>query len=137
VPASGSILYLDSSAIVKLVVQESESDQLRLFLASDLHRFSCALARVEVIRAVRRHGQPAVVRARQALRRLHLLALDDDLLDAAARIDPLVLRALDAVHLAAAGTLGSALQAVVTYDLRMKSSAEALGLPVVSPGASP
>lgn len=125
--------YLDSSALVKLVVVEAESAALRRFLRRHPLRVSCALARVEVPRAVREHGTQAISRARQLLARVHLLRLDDPLLDSAADLDTAVLRSLDAVHLAAAQALGPRLGALVTYDGRMAEVAQALGLPLVAP----
>jgi predicted nucleic acid-binding protein len=128
-------VYLDSSALVKLVVREPESAALRRYLGRHATRVSCALARVEVIRAVRAHGSPAVTRARELLKRLHLLRLDDALLAAAADLDPLVIRSLDAIHLAAARMLASDLAALVTYDVRMAQAAVGIGLTnVANPG---
>ena len=94
---------------------------------------SCALARVEILRAVRAHGAKATTRARQVLRRIDLIQLDDDLLDDAATLDAGVWRSLDAIHLAAARTLGDELTAVVTYDGRMAAAADVLGLVVTAP----
>lgn len=127
------MVYLDSSAIVKLVIAEAESVALRRYLRSRPERMSCALSKVEVLRAVRAHGAAAVTRARQVLRRLDLLHLDDELLEDAAGLDPAVLRSLDAVHLAAARTLGDDLTSVVTYDDRMSAAAARLGLSVDAP----
>ncbi len=129
-------LYLDSSAIVKLVAQEAESAALRRFLrrhrADD--RVTSALARVEVVRAVAPTGPTAVALARRQLGRLHQIALDAELLDRAATLAPVaLLRSLDAVHLAAAELIGTELRAVVTYDRRMQDGAVALGLPVDAP----
>jgi predicted nucleic acid-binding protein len=127
------VVYLDSSALVKLVVAERESPALRRYLRRQPVRASCALARVEVVRAVRPHGAPAITRARQLLRRLDLIQLDDELLDAAATLDRGVPRSLDAIHLAAARTLGDELSAVVTYDERMTTAAGLAGLVVDAP----
>ena len=134
-PKSADTVYLDSSAIAKMVVREPESDALARFLAHRPVRVSCALARVEVIRAVRAQGSATIRRGRHVLQRIRLLRLDDELLDAAAEIDPDVLRSLDAIHLAAARTLGSALDELVTYDTRLAQAAESLGLTVAAPGA--
>lgn len=92
-----------------------------------------ALARVEVVHAVRRHGGPATTRARELLDGLNLLALDDALLDDAAAIDANELRSLDAIHIASAQQIQAALDALVTYDERMLTAARALGLPVSRP----
>ena len=127
------MVYLDSSALVKLVIAETESQALRRYLRGEPQRASCVLARVEVLRAVRSHGAKATARARQVLRRVDMIQLDDDLLDDAATLDAGVLRSLDAIHLAAARTLGDELTTIVTYDGRMASAADVLGLVVETP----
>ena len=132
-PQSVEVIYLDTSALVKLVIAEPESQALRRFLRAESQRASCTLARVEVLRAVRSHGAKATARARQVLRRVDLIQLDEDLLDDAATLDAGVLRSLDAIHLAAARTLGDELTAVVTYDGRMAAAADVLGLVVEAP----
>lgn len=125
--------YLDSSAIVKLVVVEEHSAALRDWLRERPGRTTCALARTEVPRAVRSTGPAASVAARAILAGLDLIHVDDRLLDAAATIDPAILRSLDAIHLAAALSLGDDLVAVVSYDLRMLEGAQFLGLPTARP----
>ena len=126
-------VYLDSSAIVKLVVAEAESRALTDYLGDHPSRVSCALARVEVIRAVRPHGATAVGRAGQLLARISLLRMDDVLLDAAADLEGTTLRSLDAIHLAAARAVGDELAEVVTYDRRMADAAHRFGLAVSAP----
>jgi len=128
-------VYLDSSAIVKLVVAEPESRALARFLRAHPERISSALSRVEVLRAVRLQGTPARKRARKILARIHLLRVDDDVLDAAAALDPQILRSLDAIHLASAQMLGDELTYVVTYDRRMSVAVESLGLRSYAPKA--
>jgi uncharacterized protein len=71
--------------------------------------------------------------ARRQLDSIALIRLDDDVLARAAEIEPPTVRSLDAIHLACALGLGSDLAAVVTYDARMSSAAQALGLPVIAP----
>ncbi len=132
-PRPSTAVYLDSSALVKLVVAEPESPALRRYLRRRPTRVSCALARVEVVRAVRPHGPDVVARARRVLARVRLLRLDDVLLDAAAVIDPAVLRSLDAIHVAAAQSFGGSLGSLVTYDVRLREAAEQLGLAVAAP----
>ena len=127
------MVYLDSSALVKLVVVEPESSALRRYLAAEPERASCALARVEVIRAVRLHGPSTVSRAQRLLQRLNLVEVDDELLEAAAALDPRILRSLDTIHVAAAQLLGEELTAVVTYDRRMAAAAQLLDLTVAAP----
>lgn len=67
------------------------------------------------------------------MKRLDLVALDDELLDDAGLLGTGPLRSLDAIHLAAARSLGQDLVAVVTYDSRMAVAATTLGLDVASP----
>ncbi len=130
-------VYLASSALVKLVVREPESAALAGHLRRRPARVSCALARVEVIRAVRSHGPPAVTRARQLLDRISLLRLDGVLLKDAAELEGAALRSLDAIHLAAARTLGEGLGEVITYDQRMTQAARDMGLPLSAPARAP
>ncbi|MHB8290741.1 MAG: type II toxin-antitoxin system VapC family toxin [Acidimicrobiales bacterium] len=129
-------LYLDSSALVKLVKREAESDALRRYLrkrGTD-NRVTSALARVEVVRAVAGGGAVAVAHAWRQLARIDQINLDRELLDLAATLAPgVMLRSLDAVHLAAARSIGSDLGAVLTYDRRMQDAAGALGLLVDAP----
>lgn len=128
-----SVAYLDSSALVKLVVAEPESAALRRHLRARPVRASCALARVEVVRAVRLHDREATERARLVLSRTRLVRIDDDLLDAAAALGPGVLRSLDAIHIAAALTFGEELREMVTYDARMAVAAAAVGVKTLAP----
>ena len=129
-----SALYLDSSAFVKLVVEESESTALRSYLAGhDARRVSSALLRTEALRAVRHLGPDALATVREGLRRVDLIGIDDRILDSAGTLEPLVLRTLDAIHLATAMAVGDDLDAIVTYDDRMLEAARLIGSSAVSP----
>jgi len=130
---SGRAAYLDTSAFVKLVVREPESEALLLHLRQWSWRTSSALLRAEALRAAGPHGQGAVAAARRLFGGLHLVALDDALLERAGELQPLAMRSLDAVHLATALSLGSDLGVVVTYDARLAECARAQGLDVASP----
>ena len=127
------VVYLDSSAIVKLVVREDESAALLRHLQSRPIRVSSALARVEVVRAVRPHGTSAVTRARHVLQGLRLVALDQALLDEAANLPHPALRSLDAIHIAAALAVAGDGCELVTYDNRMAAAAAAMDLTVFAP----
>ena len=125
-------LYLDASALVKLVVPEAETASLTSFVERHVVLTSCSLARVEVLRAARPHGADAIATARTLIAKLDLVQLDDELLNLAGDLDG-PLRGLDAVHVAAAMELGEGLAAFVTYDRQMTRAAESLGLPVAAP----
>jgi predicted nucleic acid-binding protein len=128
-------IYLDTSALVKLVVAEKESQSLRSFLIerSDDGLFSAALARTELIRAVAPNGAQAIAAARHLLSGLDTVVLTRQLLDDAGTLQPMRLRSLDAIHLVAAQRAGDQLRSVVTYDVRMLAAAADLGLATESP----
>ena len=129
-----SALYLDSSAFVKLVVEEPETAALRGFLAGRAgRRVSSVLLRTESLRAVRHLGADALATVREGLRRVDLVAIDDRILEAAGTLEPRVLRTLDAIHLATALAVGDDLDAIVTYDDRMAEAARFLGLSTATP----
>lgn len=132
-PTSAEAVYLDTSALVKLVRTERESAVLRRYLTTRPIRVSSALVRVELVRAARQQDSDAVAAARRLLDDLDLVALDDALLDAAALVTADV-RSLDAIHLATALTIGGELT-LITYDQRMVRAARSVGLEVVSPTA--
>jgi len=129
------MIYLDSCAIVKLVVAESESAALREFLAGrpDELPVTSALARVEVVRAMRNLDGAAADAAVAVLAQIDQMPLVDPLLDDAAGAGDGVLRSLDAIHLASATALEDGLTAFVTYDKRLAAAAADVGLPVHAP----
>ena len=129
-----SALYLDSSAFVKLVVEETETAAVRTFLAShDARRVSSALLRTESLRAVRHLGPDALATVREGLRRVDLIGIDDRSLAAAGILEPPVLRTREAIHLAPAMAGGDDLDAIVTYDERMVDAARLMGLSTATP----
>jgi predicted nucleic acid-binding protein len=129
-----SAIYLDSSAFVKVIVDEPASRALRALLArSKARRVSSAIVRTEAMRAVRHLGPEALAGVRDGLRRIDLVGVDDRILDAAGILEPRIIRTLDAIHLATALALGDDLDAVVTYDDRMADAAELLGLKAIHP----
>jgi len=127
--------YLDTSALVKLVVAEAETQALQDWLAEGSRQpVTCDLARTELMRAVRRAAPERAVRAKQVLDTLTLLQLTPSLFERAGRLEPADLRSLDALHLVAALDLGDELQGFVTYDQRLGDAAQSAGITVLSPG---
>jgi predicted nucleic acid-binding protein len=126
-------IYVDSSALVKIVVEEAQSLALARYLAGlpGDNRLTAAIARTELLRAVARRGV-AVENAHSVLARLNFVTVTTSVLDVAAGIRPPELRTLDAIHLAAAMSVPE-LRALVTYDNRLAEAATATGLAVVSP----
>jgi len=125
--------YLDSSAIVKLAIEEPESAALRRYLRRRRPLVSSTLARAEVSRALLPIGAAAVLRGEDVLSRLELIRINDRILAAAGSLLPEDLRTLDAIHLATAQQLATDLARLVTYDERMSGAAEGLGWSVVAP----
>ncbi len=129
------MLYLESSAIVKLVHVEAETAALRTWLTARAQTplVSSLLARVETARALRRTDPPALANLPLVLGAIHLIAVDESVCAAAAAYEDPLLRSLDAIHLATAAVVGAALISFVSYDRRVMTAAEAAGLPTASP----
>jgi predicted nucleic acid-binding protein len=137
------VIYLDTSAILKLLRQEAESDALVEHLDTHAQQelLTSALATVEVSRALTAVGAAEI--AARAVRRsdrieisdvvIPALAIAAPVLDLARTLPPAVLRSLDAIHVATAMLAGEALDHVITYDKRMAAAAEAAGLRAASP----
>lgn len=126
--------YLDTSAAVKLVVEEAGSKALRAWLQQVTAPIvSSDLIRTELLRATRRGAPEQVQRARAVLDSLVLVTMSTPIFEHAATLDPDVLRSLDALHLAAALDLGDDLDGIITYDDRLATAAAALGIAVIAP----
>jgi uncharacterized protein len=125
--------YIDTSALVKLVVREAETDAFREWLAAGREPVASDLVRTELLRAARRVSPDLVLRARSVLDAITLIQLSTTTFESAALLDPALLRSLDALHLAAALELGDDLEGFVTYDDRLAESARHHGIPVVAP----
>lgn len=133
------MLYLDTSTLAKLVVSEKETAALRGFLAerSSAIAFSSYLAHTELLRVTRRHGAAVTTRARAVLGAIHLVDVTRQVLELAGVLDTSArLRSLDAIHLATGLMAIDRLEAVVTYDRRMREAAGDLGLVVEAPGSA-
>jgi uncharacterized protein len=127
---AAELAYLDASAFVKLVIEEDESEAFEL--AADAWAWaSSALLEVEVPIAVRRRAPLRLDLAKGLLDSVTTLDIDAEIVAAAASVDGL--RALDAIHLATALSLGDRCGAVFTYDDRLIAAAQAHGLPVTVP----
>ncbi|MBV9857190.1 MAG: type II toxin-antitoxin system VapC family toxin [Streptosporangiaceae bacterium] len=131
-------LYLDTSAAVKLFKQEPESAALDQWLAGrgSALVLTSDLTRCELRRALEAAGAGPGSRreAEEWLADCALIRLSRELCDRAGTLAPGVrLRSLDALHTAAALSLGRALAAFVAYDQRLVDAAKQAGLPVSSP----
>ena len=129
------MIYLDSSALVKLAVTEPESSALADWLQVSVPdiRVSSPLVRVEVPRAVWRADPGSLPQAYTIVRRLREVRITEAVLNRAAGIRPNVLRTLDAIHVASAISIRDDLTALVSYDKRMLAAAQEAGLPTACP----
>ena len=131
---SPTLVYVDSSALIKLVFEEPESAALADFLRAWPSRVSSVLARIEVTRTVAQVEDPVADReAQRVLRGLNLLRLDDEIMTMAASMAPRSLRSLDAIHVASAQSLGQHLAGMVVYDRRLREAARACGINTWTP----
>jgi predicted nucleic acid-binding protein len=130
------VIYLDSSALLKLVRAEADSATLTSWLADrpDTPLVSSALAEVEVLRACRRIDERLINVGRAVLAVLDVVPVDGEVLGAAAELPDPALRSLDALHLASALALDPDLETFVAYDARILAAARAAGLEVAQPG---
>ena len=129
------MIYLDTSATVKLVTAEQESPALINWLNAhpDEHLATSAIGHIELIRAATRAGAAAAAAARNVSSTIDTLVLTDTIAAIAATIPPAELRTLDAIHLATAHAHRHSLTAFCVYDRRLFEAAESQDLPTVSP----
>lgn len=129
------MIYLDSSALVKLALAEPESDALTAWLAEHDGNalVSSALHRAEVLRAIWRAEPAALPRGQRIIRRVERVILSHDILDDAATVSPQKLGTAGAIHLASALAIRRDLVAFVAYDKALLDAASDAGLPVASP----
>lgn len=131
-----TVLYVDTSALLKRVVVEAESSAVRALLrdgdlAGDLLTTS-SLAWLEVWRSLRRAAVTDVEEvAAVAFSGIAEFALDEAVLRRARRVGAAELRSLDAIHLASAIAVGA--DAILTYDKRLAEAAAAVGLVSLAP----
>lgn len=123
-------VYVDSSALVKLLVEEPETSHLQRDLSGPTA--TSALALVEVHRAVTRRAPELATSAERLVRSCLLVSVTDGVLERARTLVSDRLKTLDAIHLATA--LHVPVARMVTYDRRLMAAARDAGLEVLHPG---
>ena len=146
------MIYLDSSALVKLVRLEDGSSALRQWLdeRADELQVTSELARAEVVRAIRRAAHTdrgelidsaalteQLGEAADVLAAVAQVVVDRDVLDRAGELSSPVIRTLDAIHLASAAGWDLPDEQFVTYDLRLATAARGAGMAVTAPADPP
>lgn len=128
-----SATYLDTSAILKLVIADRETTPLRAYLAQRATLVSSALSRMEVARAVQSDDPGFAAQAKAVFQRIGLIRVTDSILDTAGAL-PAELLTPVALHLATALELGRDLAQLVTYDSAVLAATRELDVATVSPG---
>lgn len=129
------MIYVDSTALVKLALTEPESEALGTWLGERAGNplVSSALYQAEVLRAIWRAEPAALPRGERIIRRIQRVVLSQELLDNAATVAPRKLGTAGAIHLASAIALRKDLVGFVTYDKALYDAAANALLPVARP----
>lgn len=126
-------VYLDTSALVKLIAAERESDRLLDYLRDRPTRIASTIVVVELGRALGRRPDVDPTRSFRLLDALVLVEADRRILERAAGLAPVSLRSLDAIHLATAIEARDSIEALVTYDARLADAARVHGFTIAAP----
>jgi len=125
--------YLDSSAILKLIIKEAESDSLRKFINTKV--ITSAISRVEVIRTLSLNDESLITTGQMVLEKFEFMPLSRPILTIAENFSSqITLRSLDSLQVASVIFLSPMVKSLITYDKNMIKNAKALGISVVSPG---
>ena len=128
--------YVDTSALVKLVSAEPETQALQSWRSQQQRDLVAGdLVQTELLRAARKLTPAHVQVAREVLDSIQLIRLGERIFEQAGLLDPPSLRSLDAIHLATSLDLGHDLEGIVTYDARLAEAALHNGVAVMSPGS--
>lgn len=123
------MIYLDTSAVAKLLIAEAETTSMRSYFAGDRRFISSRLLEVE-LHAIADRRRLAAEPIREVLDQITLVSLDDATLDSAISLHS-GLRTLDALHLATATRLREVITGILTFDAELSSAASRLGIPAV------
>ena len=134
------MIYLDTSAAMKLVRPEVHSNDLSDWLRERTQSVVLAsvLVEMELMRATRRSAPERLDRAAEVLRGIGVVTLSSSVVTRASEYTDASLRSLDAIHVATAehvvAVTRERLSAFVAYDDRLLAAARSVGLPTVAPG---
>jgi uncharacterized protein len=128
-----SLVYVDTSALGRLLLDEADKQVIEGALEAFARRTSSSLLRVELRRLGLRHDTPE--RVDPLLAGILLIPLGRRIISAAETLTPSTVATLDAIHLATAVRLSQAgeLDALMTYDKQLAAAAREHGITVLSP----
>lgn len=129
------MIYLDTSAFLKMVLDEAESAVLLKYLEGHPagRLVSSSLLAVEARRGVLRHRSARLPRTDVLLGQVEQIGISEAVIESASRLPDPMLRPLDAIHLATALLIRDDVEELLTYDVRLRGAAAAHGLPTVAP----
>jgi predicted nucleic acid-binding protein len=134
------ILYVDTSALLKLLVREAESAAVEQELVVWPNLATSIVTEVELPRAVARAREDrpdAVIDGSLILQGVvasaAIIELSLEIVAAARSVGPIHVGALDAIHIASALSLKEGLAGVATYDIRMTDALRRLDITVLAP----
>ncbi|MDH2904298.1 MAG: type II toxin-antitoxin system VapC family toxin [Actinomycetota bacterium] len=129
------MIYLDTSALLKLVRREAETDALSTWLLErvDVPKITSALTRIELLQATRRLDSSSVGIAIALLGGIDVIPVSAVVIDVASELDHV--RSLDAIHLASALSINDGSLVMLTYDARLRDASLRIGVCVETPGA--
>jgi predicted nucleic acid-binding protein len=124
--------YIDSSALMKLIIEENESDAIRSFVGHRL--FTSVLTRIEVSRALAKAGHLAVQVRDQFVSFLDFLPISEELITSIETLPiPISVRSLDSIHIGSARLINPLIGGVITYDKKMQEALTQLGIKWFAP----
>lgn len=129
------MIYVDTSALLRLIkTDEPGSEAVQHFLAEhDAELVSSALLTVEARRGVLRLRPEGIPKVDLLLGEIEQIGISDAVIESAGRLPDPMLRSLDAIHLATALLIREDVEALLTYDVRLREAAQAHGLATAAP----
>lgn len=129
------MIYIDTSALLKLVRAEAESAALQEYLKADTppSLVSSALLTVEARRGTMRSNPARMPRVDVLLATVTQVEISAIVVESAGRLPDPMLRSLDAIHLATALLVREELDVLLSYDERLLDAAAAHGIPTAAP----
>jgi uncharacterized protein len=127
------LIYLDTSALLKLVFPEVESEALAAYLPNDAQAVSSVLIIVEARRGTIRRAPRRLPRLDTMLARIRKVEISDAVIESAGRLPDPMLRSPGAIHLATALLIRDDIDLLLSYDDRLLAAAASHGLPTAAP----
>lgn len=127
------MIYVDTSALLKLVKPEGGSEALAAYLHDETDLVSSALLAVEAHRCALRDAPDKLPRLDVLLTRVDMVEISAPVIESASRLPDPLLRSLDAIHLATALLIREEVDVLLTYDERLAAAVQEHKIPTATP----